>query len=196
MSIPPPRSLTLLRDDLERLAQRDAVSREVEHAPRAARFVEEQAHRAVERPRERDRCSPWSGWNENVIVACTSTSRRSALGSRHAATSNGAAGPIVLRLDGAGDRAGELAVLDPQPVHPPFQPVTVHERGQRRRGSASGIARVRAHERGGDRTCARRLRRVVGCHLVGAAGPVGPDVDALHATATTTRRRRSDGGGA
>ena len=120
--------------------------------------------------RESVMASPASGWNENVTDARTSTSRRSAR-SRHARHLERRRGSDPVGVDRAGDRSRELAVLDAQPVHPPLQPFAATSAASVRRVGVR-IARVRAHERRRDRACTRRLRRVVGCHLVrgGRAG--------------------------
>ena len=109
--------------------------------------------------------SPASGWNENVMDASHRDLAQECLRARHARHRERRSRPDPVGLDRARDRAGELAVLDAQPMHPPLEAVAAHERGQRPRVGAR-VARVRADERGGDRACARRLRRVVGRHLI------------------------------
>ena len=71
--------------------------------------------------------SPYVGWRENVTVARTSTSRRIVSDPGTLVTANGAAGPISVAIHRAGDRPGELVVLDTQPMHPRPEPVGPRE---------------------------------------------------------------------
>ena len=185
----PALDLHAVRDDLERLAEGDPVSREVEHAPRATRVVVEQTHRPVERPRERDGLAVVGLEGERDRRLHVDVAQQCGR-ARHAAQLERGRGPDLVALDRAGDRSGELAVLDPEPVDPSLEPFPVDEPGQRSR-VGSGIARVRTHERRGRGPSARRLHRIVGRHLIRcAAGPVGPVGDGLQETTrvvTTSR---------
>ena len=157
--------------------------------PRRPSIVEEQSHRAVERPGEGDRVTVIGLERERDRRRCTSTSRRNASEPGTVATSNGRGRSDLVRLDRAGDRPGELAILDPEPVHPPLEAGHRPRAGQRRAGSApvslAYARRTRARGGSGAGRLASRRRTSPGPAARRCwSGPIG---DGLHATATARR---------
>ena len=159
------------------LTERDAVPREVEHAPRPAPIVEEQSHGAVERPGERDHRPRSSGRNENVIVGTHVDLAEERIRSRDAGHLERRGGPDLVALDRR--RRSSRGTRDPG-CRTNAPSASVDRRSTSRRASrvGAGVARVRAHERGGGGAGARRLHRVVGR----APGPAPPGWPVRRAT--------------
>ena len=128
--------------------------------------------------------SPASGWNENVIDACTATSRRSASDPGTLATSNGAAGPIALV-----STVPEIVPGNSRSWIPSQCTHRCSRSPSTRAASVLGSASVSlAYARTNAAATARAPAAFVassGVTWSGAAGPVGPDDGVLHATATT-----------
>ena len=128
--------------------------------------------------------SPRSGWNMNVIVARTSTSRRSAPEPGTLLSSNGDAGPISL--------FSTEPLIVPGNSRP-WIPSQCTQRWRRApptsRASPSGWAPVSfAYVRTNTAATARAPAAFTassGVTWSGAAGPLGPDGDALHAAAAS-----------
>ena len=104
-------------DDLERLAERDAVAREVQHLPAAVLARRRSVASARRATATRRRGTRSSDWRENVIVAHVDLTQ-DRLRPRDARDRERRGGSDLIGCHRAGDRPGELVVLHPQPVYP------------------------------------------------------------------------------